>query len=187
MALASLPIELIEKLDLFGLEVLKRFQFAVSIDGNLPGFNYFMGFNSVTGLADRVDVREVKEGGFNGVHRFPRRGANDSIKLIRGMTFSSSMHDWFIEVKNWTKGKPSYTKTMSVAMLDHISILGQPIQFEVWRFDIINAWPSEWIGPELSADAEELAFECVTIQHGGITKANSMFGNKVSELISVLQ
>jgi phage tail-like protein len=160
MALVDLPHSIIDKLDFLGLEVLKRFQFAVSIDGDFAPVQYIMGFERVVGIGDSVDVRDVQSGGHSGVFRYPRRARQESVRLVRGMTFNRGLWDWFEEVRNWRKGKPSYARTMSVIMLDHLSpkqTKTERIPFEVWRFDLLDVWPSDWRGPELSAQSEEEA------------------------------
>lgn len=187
MAIANLTSDIIEKLDFLGLEVLKSFQFAVSIDGDMFGSEFLLGFEKVIGLSDAVETRDVKEGGYSGIHRFPRRATIKPIQLVRGMTLNREFYKWFDEVRNWEKGFPSYAKTLSVIMLSHIMVKGEPIQFEVWRFDIIDAWPSEWKGPDLSSQSENLAFESVTLQHGGITRARTIIGDKTENIVSLLQ
>ena len=180
MAVANLPNNIIEKLDFLGLEVFKRYQFAVSIDGDYPGANYFAGFTGVIGVGGTIEVKEVKEGGYPTSHKFARNTINNTLKLVRGMTYNRSLWEWFNEVRQWKRGLPKYTRTMSIIMLDYIP-------FEVWRFDIINAWPSAWEGPEFNSMAEEQAFETITIQHGGITQAKSLLSNDVNTALSLLQ
>lgn len=190
MSIINLPQDVLDKLDFLHLEVFKRFQFAVSIDGDFFGSQFIVGFERIIGVGDSVDVRDVREGGHPGVYYFPRRSRRDTISLVRGMTLNKGLWNWFDEVRNWKKGKPNYARTMSIMILDHISppqTKGQPIQFEVWRFDFVDAWPSEWRGPELSAQDEELAFESITVQHGGITRAKSLISGEVANIISLFQ
>jgi len=106
------------------------------------------------------------------------------------MSFNSGMWDWFEEVRDWKKGKPNYSRTLSVVMLDHIStkqLRGEIIPFEVWSFDIIEAFPSSWQGAELDANNDEYAYETITIQHGGITKAKSLISGDVADVVSLFQ
>lgn len=190
MAIVNLPQNILDKLDFLNLEVLKRFQFVVSIDGDFFGSQFIIGFEKIVGIGGSVEVRDVREGGHPGNYYFPRTSRRDTILLVRGMTLNPGLWNWFNEVRNWKKGKSNYARTMSITMLDHISprqTKGEPIPFEVWRFDIVDAWPSEWRGPELSAQDEELAFESITLQHGGITRAKSLISDEVANIVSLLQ
>ena len=38
------------------------------------------------------------------------------------------------------------------------------------RWNLQNAWPSKWVGPELKASANEIAIETLEICHEGITE-----------------
>lgn len=190
MSIINIPANILEKLDFLGLEALKRYQFAVSIDNEHFGYQYLVGFERISGLGDMINVRDVQEGGHPGIHRYPRRVKRDSIQLVRVMTFNHGLWEWFEEVRSWQKGKPSYSRTLSIIMLDYISPRqtgGQPIQFEVWRFDIVDAWPSEWQASSLDANTEELAFETITLQHGGISRAKSLITGDVADVLSLVQ
>jgi len=190
MPIANLPTDIIQKLDFLGLEALKSYQFAVSLDKDIFGYQYIAGFDKITGLGDGVGVRDVQEGGFPGVHRYPRRILRESIQLVRVMSFNSGLWNWFEEVRDWKKGNPSYARTLSVIMLDHIAprtLRGTAIPFEVWRFDIVDAFPSNWKASDLDANKEDFAFETITLQHGGITKAKSLVTGDVASVVSLVQ
>lgn len=191
MPIIDLPSTILERLDQIGLEPLKRFQFAVQFDADSYGTQYVMGFDSVSGIGDTIEVRDIKEGGYPGIHRFPRKSQLDQIVLSKAMTFGDGLWHWFDEVRiPWVRGKPNYARTLSVSMLDIINPTkvtgGEPIQFEVWRFDIVDAWPSSWKASELSAYAEERLLETITLQHGGISKAKSLFSQTVVDAASLL-
>ena len=138
MPVINLPEEIISRLNVLGLDILTTYQFAVDIDrvGGPAGVNEFLaGFTGVKGIGDRIEVREIEEGGYLGIHKFPQRSKLNSIELVRGMSFSRALWDWYNQVRNWTKGDPDYRRTLSVYILNSIiRNPGEPIQFEVWRF-----------------------------------------------------
>jgi len=188
MAIANLPNDLVERLDLLGLEPLRRFAFAAHFDGQLYGSQFIMGFQEITGLGGSVDVREVKEAGSKYTHIFPRTARSDTITLRRGMTASRAMWQWFNDVRNWEKGMPSYARTLTISLLLTIDPIGVgPVSFEVWKFDILDAWPSEWNGPSLNANTEDLAFESLVLHYSELTRAESYFNDDTAELVSLLQ
>lgn len=187
MSLISAPEQIIEALDILGLERLKSFNFAVQIDGQFTGSQFVLGFESVDGLSETLDVKEVLEGGYPGRHKFPRKARQNAITLVRGMTFSRSFWNWHQEVINWTKGQPDYRRTMSIYMLDQIVKIGMAVKFEAWRWDLFQAWPSEWLGPPLKANEEKAAFEAIVIQHSGISEAEGVFSGTAGEILGVFQ
>lgn len=187
MNLFDLPQMVLGELNVLDLEKLKNFRFLVQIDGEFTGKEFVAGFHEITGLGDVVDVSEVKEGGYPGVHRFPRRTHQDALVLKRGMTFSRAAWKWFEEVRHWTKGRPTYKRTMSVFLLDHVATPVGQIVFEAWRWDYQDAWPSDWQGPQLNAQQPSIAFESMTIQHSGIAEAKGLLSGKTGELLSIFQ
>jgi len=188
MSIADLPQEVIDQLNVLNLEKLKRFQFAVQIDGNLGGgyvSGLIAGFDRIRGLGDEVEIREVQEGGYPGKYRFPRKSKQNAITLTRGMTYSRSLFDWYREVAGWTKGKDDYRRNVSIIMLDRIEIAAGQIEYEAWRWNIYNAWPSGWRGPRFNSLSNDLAFESVTLQHSGISEANGLLSGKAGEIASI--
>lgn len=193
---SNLPQDIIKQFNLFGLEQLPGFRFAVQIDG-LPAMSkYVAGFSGVDGLDGSVRIREVQEGGFNGAHEFPRPTTNSAIVLTRGMTLSRSLYNWHQEVANWTKGRSDYRRNVSIVMIDTVSVglsgtpipsLGVIVPYEVWRFDIRQAWPSDWRGPRLNAGESQFAVESVTLHHSGLSEAYGLFSGKTGEAVSIFQ
>ena len=52
-----------------------------------------------------------------------------------------------------------------------ILMLGTDGITEVLRWDLINAWPSEWRGAPLDALAREVAIESVTLVYESLARA----------------
>lgn len=168
------------------LSVLKGYRFAVNIDGDITENQFVAGFNQIQGLGDAVEIETVKEGGYPGVYNFPRFSNFRPIKLVKGMSFSRSLWDWYHSVRMWTKGKPSYLRSMSIYILDSISLFDLGIPYEVWRFDFFNAYPSEWAGPELNSNDERLAFESITIQHSGLIQGTGLLSGRAGKILDLV-
>jgi len=186
MNLSDLPQSVIDKLDVLGLEPLTRFQFAVSVEGMVPGARFIAGFREATGLHSVIDVREVKEAGYRGVHSFPRKVPPQEVKLTRGFTFSRYLWHWHLAVVKWMRGMPDYRRNLSIYQLHRLHSFAGDLPFEVWRWDFTNAWPSEWIGPDLNSMAEEIAVEAVVLRHAGMSAAQGIFSGKVGEVAGAM-
>lgn len=186
--LASLPRDVLERVDLLNLEKLKGHRFAIQIDGDLVSHPIVAGFERLRGLGDALEIREVAEGGLAGRHKFPRRPMEEPLTLMRGMGLSRSLYNWFMQVKNWTKGSPDYRRTLSIFLLDEVYIknLGVTLPYEVWQFDVIEAWPSSWGDFNLDAETETFLMQTLIVQHSGITEAHGLFSGKLGELVSLL-
>jgi len=183
----DLPQAAVSALDVLELEKLTAFQFVVQIDGEFTGKEFVAGFHEVAGIGDQVDIQVVREGGYPGVHRFPRRARQDALTLRRGMTFSRSLSDWFDEVRVWTKGRDDYKRTMSIYLIDRIGTPAGQVSFEAWRWDVYGAWPSTWEGPKLHAQEQKIAIESVTVEHSGIIEGKGLLSGSAGEILSIFQ
>ena len=192
MNLSDLPNDLIQRLNILGLEPLKTFRFAVQIDGDPEGKAFVAGFSEVSGIDKEVEVRKIREGGNPGIYTFPRNTKAGQLVLTRPMLFSRSLFNWFGEVQNWTKGKPDYRRSVSVFLLDEVSSAGRtqlatPILYEAWRWDFFGAYPTAWSGPKLDSMRSETAREIITLQHTGISEGLGVLSGDAGEILSVFQ
>lgn len=192
MPLTNLPQELLGQLNLLDLERLRAFQFAVQIDGQFPGAKYLVGFDRIDGLESRVRVREIKEGGYAGTHQFPREQQATSLVLHRGMTYSRELYNWYQEVINWEPPAPSFRRTLTVSLLDRLntaSPINRTVQlnFEVWQWQINDAFPVAWTGPRLNSKESEFAFESLEIRHSGISEAQGILSGTVGTVAGLFQ
>jgi len=186
MAVATLPQDVLSRLNVLGLETLKEFSFAVEIDGDLPGSRFAAGFDAIEGLGDRVEIREIKEGGYPGRHRFPRNSQQNAITLRRGITLSRSLWKWYQEAIMWIRGKPDYRRNLSIYMFDYVRTPAGLVPYEVWQWDLYFAWLSEWNGPHLGALSERIAVESIVIQHTGLAEARGLFSGKAGEVLGLI-
>ena len=42
---------------------------------------------------------------------------------------------------------------------------------EVVRWNLVNAWPSKYVGPDMKANANEVAIESIELTHEGVERA----------------
>ena len=111
-------------------------------------------FTECTGLSIKTEAIRYREGGNNQVvHRIPGPVEYGDIKLGYGLTASTELWDWMMTA---VKGRVE-RKNVSILMLDSEGVS------EVMRWDLINAWPSEWSGAPLDAMSRNVAIESLTL------------------------
>ncbi len=83
-----------------------------------------------------------------------------NITLKRGIGTGTEMFDW---IKASMDGDVQRI-SLSIIQLDEMRV-------EAFRFNLINAWPNKWTGPEWKAAASEIAFNSLEICHEGVSMA----------------
>ena len=127
----------------------RAYNFKLVIQGVTEGH-----FTECTGLGIRVQAIKYREGGTNQVvHAIPGYVEYADVTLKYGLTASAELWNWFMTV---VKGKVA-RKNVSILLLDSDGAT------EVMRWDLINAWPSEWRGVPLDAIHHEVALETLTL------------------------
>ena len=131
------------------------FRFQVEIDGLI-----IAGFSDVSGLQAETKTYQYREGGVNNfVHKFPDCTEYPNLVLKRGLGGSDELWKWHREVVNGRFNR----KNGSVLLLDDTGQVK-------WRWNFSMAYPVKWVGPELKADSNTVAFESVELVHQGIEK-----------------
>lgn len=122
-------------------------------------------FAECSGLNVETEIIEYIEGGQNTyTHKLPVRTKYANITLKRGIDEGQDFYRWYMSTLD---GK-TQRKDISI-------ILYNPVQKEVWRWDLKRAFPIKWTGPDMKADAGAVAVETVEIVHEGF---NTTSGNK---------
>jgi len=148
--------------------IVDSLRFWVEIQGLQVG-----GFSEVSGLRAEIEMEEYAEGGVNDfVHRFPKRTKYPPLVLKRGMTYSSTLWDWFYQTQI---GKVKRTSG-SIILRDNNGD-------EVCRWNFFDAYPVKWIGPELNATRSQVAVESIEIVHNGL---KAIFNNNDVGLLGLL-
>ena len=135
----------------------------------LGGFNFLLetggllraGFSEVTGLNSETDVVDYREGTdditvrkLSGLKKF------GMVTLKRGVA-ASDVQD-FIAWRKFVEDGNITRQDISIILLDEQ-------REEKVRYNLRNAWPSKWVGPDLKAGANEIAIEQIEICHEGIS------------------
>jgi phage tail-like protein len=133
-------------------DLIAKFRFGVEIQGVVVGW-----FTECGDLSLEREVIPLKEGGVNDyVHQLPSRVSYSAITLKRGLA-DNVLWDWF--QKGLYDGKVE---------LHNVSIvLYGGDRAETRRWNLVDAYPVKWTGPELKGDSDDLAVETLEIGCGG--------------------
>ncbi len=133
------------------------------------GFNFKLEVQGLTeahfvecdGLGVKVHVISYREGGNQITHQIPGPVEYNGITLRYGLTQSTELWDWLQTVVQGNTQR----KNVSVVMLEADGMA------EALRWNLIDAWPSEWQGASLDASGRELAIESMTLVFEGLERA----------------
>lgn len=132
------------------------FNFLLEIDGITRA-----GFSECSGLNGEANVIEYREGDeSNTTRKVAGLAKYGNVTLKRGVSLDQELFTWF---KTVVDGDIDRKQTMSVVLLDEQ-------RNEAVRWNVINAWPSKYIVPDLKADGNEIAFESVELCHEGVER-----------------
>jgi len=127
----------------------RAYNFKLEIQGVTEGH-----FTECNGLGVKVDVISYREGGNSQVvHRLPGQVSYADITLRYGLTNSRQLWEWFLTS---LRGKVE-RRNISIVLVDNDGVT------EVMRWNLINAWVSEWRGAPLDASAHEVAIDTMTL------------------------
>ncbi len=125
-------------------------------------FNYLLeiqgvtqaGFSEVTGLNVENTPIEYRRGSDknNHVTKQPGLMKYGNITLKRGVTQSFDLIDWLKKVENGVIERAN----VSITLQDEN-------HQEVLKWNLFEAWPCKWTGPDLKASADEMAIETLEI------------------------
>lgn len=137
-------------------ETHAAFRFVVEVDQQA-----LAAFTECALPAIEWEIEEVKEGGLNAfVHQLPGQRKAVKITLKRGVG-KSALVDWCLETMSGTfTRKPITVKLMELKR-------EQPDVIMTWN--ITDAFPSKWSGPELKSDSNTVAIQTLELAGGEIT------------------
>jgi phage tail-like protein len=134
---------------------LGSFNFLVESGGVLRA-----GFSECTGVGTETDPIEYREGKDDiTVRKLPGLKKFGNVTLKRGVAVGEQ--DFFEWRKSVTDG--------NIDRRDISIILQDEKRTEQVRYNLANAWPLKWTGPEFKASANEIAIETLEIAHEGVS------------------
>jgi phage tail-like protein len=117
-------------------------------------------FTECTGLKIKRKPFMYKEGGYNDfVHKLIDRTEYDDVKLKRGITASDALWEWYLEG----------IETDTVKLQNITIMLLKPTGEVLKRWNLMDAFPIEWSGPDLKTDSNNVAFETITLTYHRLT------------------
>ncbi len=140
-----------------GTDPYRSYNFKLDIAGVTEGH-----FTECSGLGVRVTPIEYREGGNNQVVRhIPGPVDYAAVTLRFGLTNSRELWDWLMLAVEGNVER----KNVSIIMLDSSG------SNETTRWNLNDAWPSEWRGAPLDAMSKEIAIESLTLVFDTLERA----------------
>ncbi len=130
-----------------------KFRFSVKIKDAVVGW-----FTDCSGLTIERETVQHPEGGINDyVHQLPGRVKQTRVTLKRGLA-DNALWTWF--EKGLYDGK---VERNNVSIILYNSDLSKKKQW-----DLENAYPVKWTGPDFQSDSNQAAVESLEIVHHGL-------------------
>jgi len=135
------------------------FNFLVESNGLIQA-----GFTECTGLNSETNVVEYREGKDDpSVRKLTGLSKFGNVTLKRGVGLGRQMFEWRRMVTD-PSDQPNREPRRNISIL----LLDEKRKEQV-RFNLKNAWPSKWTGPDFKASANEIAIEQLEVCHEGVT------------------
>lgn len=129
------------------------FRFVVSIEGQGQA-----AFTECTLPVVEWDIVRLKEGGTNNyVHQLVGQRKPATVTLKNGVGKSELM-DWYLEAMGGTISR----KTVTITLLN-----SEKKAVMVWNLN--NAFPAKWTGPQMQSDSKTLAIQTLQLACGEVT------------------
>jgi phage tail-like protein len=130
-----------------------KFRFAVKISGVTVGW-----FTDCSGLSVERETVSRPEGGINDyTHQLPGRVKQSRITLKRGLA-DNALWSWF--EKGLYDGQ---VERYNISIILYNSDLSQKKQW-----DLENAYPVKWSGPDFQSDSNQASIETLELVHHGL-------------------
>lgn len=132
--------------------------FLVEVDGAPVGR-----FSECQGLEVELSVETFEEGGVHGfVHKLPGRLTWPNLVLTRGTTWDNALFEWFNRAAGdgFVKDRKVVRETVAVTLL---SSSGKRLR----GWNLFDAMPVKWTGPDLSTGTDEVTTERLEVAHHG--------------------
>ncbi len=131
------------------IDPYRSYNFKLDVNGVAEGH-----FTECTGMGVRVEAIKYREAGNSQlVRNIPGPTEYKPITLRYGVTASRELWDWLMQAVQGNVIR----KNVSIVLLDSQG------QTEVMRWNLVDAWPSEWQGAPLNASERAIAVESLTL------------------------
>jgi phage tail-like protein len=138
------------------VDPLSQFNFKLLIQGVTQGH-----FTACSGLGVKVEAIAYREGGTDQIiHKIPGQVHFKDVTLRYGVTETPDLWEW---VQMSIRGHVD-RRNVSIVMLSGDGTT------EVVRWNLIDAWPTEWEGAPLDALGCEMAVEALTLTFEGLER-----------------
>jgi phage tail-like protein len=118
-------------------------------------------FREVSGLSVETEIVEYPEGGLNDyVHRLASRTKFSNITLKRGWVQSDELWKWYSKIIAGTIER----RAVSIILFTN---KGDNKGQEKARWNLDQAYPIKWQGPEFRSDGNTTAVETLVLAHSG--------------------
>lgn len=133
---------------------IRNFRYKVSVGGAEAGFSEVSGFDI------SLDTIEYREGDDPTTpYKLPGLTKYSNITLKHGITDSMELYNW---IKDCVEGKIERKVVTVIALGEDGSALA--------TWEIVEAWPVKYTGPDLSASGSEVAIESMELAHEGLKR-----------------
>jgi len=138
-------------------EIYRAYNFKLKIQNADAGY-----FTEASGLNIQIEPIPYRSGGEGSpVRKLPGRADYGPLVLRWGLCRSRELMDWIDEI---SKGN-IVRKDVSIIILKPNGVDAET------TYDLNNAWPSKWTGPDLDALSQDVAVETLELQYEGIKRA----------------
>jgi phage tail-like protein len=123
------------------------------------------GFSECSAISIEEEMQEYAEGGLNTfTHKLPVRKKYANITLKRGIDPGQDLYKWY---KQGINGTPA--PRMDISIIVYGPVPGS----EVRRWDLKEAYPVKWTGPDLKSEAASMAVESLEIAYHGLNPSST--------------
>jgi len=134
-------------------EELTSSRFYVDFDSQLVAV-----FKECSGLSGEIEIETFKEGGVNDhEHKLPGRIKYGNLTLRGGVANAVPLWDWFSEAT-----------TGQITRRNFSIIVYEQDCSEAIRWDVKEAYPVRWQGPDFKAEDNSVAVQSLELAHNGI-------------------
>ncbi|WP_420595527.1 phage tail protein [Deinococcus sp.] len=123
-------------------------------------------FSEVSGLQMETELFEYAEGGNNEyIHRLPGLTKAGNVTLKRGISVDNELLKWYGKI---AQGIMDLRTVTIVVYGTQQAGSNQDSVKPVITWELLNAFPCKWTGPQLAANGDTIAVETIELAHMGV-------------------